>query len=309
MDFKKEFPISIASARSGLSPHVIRKWEERYQAVTPLRSDGNHRLYSETDIERLGLLGRAVEAGQAIGKIAGLPDHELYAILSGGNGGSGTEANFDITGNKAERDMIIANCLSAVRRLSFEDLRSEVQRALIVVGRNTLVDYLLPRLMEIIGEQWADGTMRIMHEHMVSAYLHSFFSSLLDKSELPGTAPLVLAATLPRQQHYLGVLAAAVAADSAGWRAGFLGANLPVEELAAAVETAGAKALMLGITYPFEELLVQSDLKILKQNLPATAALITGGSGASFNTDFFKANGILFIPDLKTLRAALPDLI
>jgi DNA-binding transcriptional MerR regulator len=297
LQIKKEYPISIASTRSGLSPHVIRKWEERYNAVMPLRSNGNHRLYSEADIERLSLLGRAVDAGQAIGKIADLSDRELYAIINDGNGANGTDA-----------DKIIANCLSSVRRLSFQDLRSEVQHALVLLGRNALVDYLLPRLMEIIGEQWADGTMRIMHERMVSSFCHTFLSSLLDTAELPGTAALVLAATLPRQQHYLGVLSAAVAANSAGWRAGFLGAGLPVEELAAAVETTGARALMLGLSYPIEELTLQSDMKVLKQNVPETVALIAGGSAAAYFSDFFKANDIMYVPDLKTLRAVLPQL-
>ena len=49
-------PIKLAAHLTGLSPHVIRIWEQRYQAVAPHRTAANHRLYSRADIDRLGLL-------------------------------------------------------------------------------------------------------------------------------------------------------------------------------------------------------------------------------------------------------------
>ena len=35
--------------RTGLSPHVLRVWERRYGAVTPVRSESNRRLYAEEE--------------------------------------------------------------------------------------------------------------------------------------------------------------------------------------------------------------------------------------------------------------------
>ncbi|MBT5927694.1 MAG: MerR family transcriptional regulator [Verrucomicrobia bacterium] len=43
--------INIAAKRSGLTPHVIRVWEKRYDAVTPIRTGTNRRQYSDEDIQ------------------------------------------------------------------------------------------------------------------------------------------------------------------------------------------------------------------------------------------------------------------
>lgn len=45
-------PIQVVAHRTGLSRHVIRMWENRYETVTPKRTATNRRLYSEADIER-----------------------------------------------------------------------------------------------------------------------------------------------------------------------------------------------------------------------------------------------------------------
>lgn len=49
-------PIKVAARRSGLTPHVIRVWEKRYNAVSPARTASNRRLYTDADIERLRIL-------------------------------------------------------------------------------------------------------------------------------------------------------------------------------------------------------------------------------------------------------------
>ncbi|MGB5288347.1 MAG: MerR family transcriptional regulator [Ignavibacteriaceae bacterium] len=47
MAFNYKYPIKVVSQMTGLSVHVIRAWEKRYNVVEPDRSDTNRRLYSE----------------------------------------------------------------------------------------------------------------------------------------------------------------------------------------------------------------------------------------------------------------------
>ena len=74
-------PIRIVARRTGLSLHLIRMWERRYQAVTPERTDSGRRNYSEGDIERLRLLKLAVEQGEAIGQVTRLSNDDLMSLL------------------------------------------------------------------------------------------------------------------------------------------------------------------------------------------------------------------------------------
>jgi MerR family transcriptional regulator, light-induced transcriptional regulator len=68
--------------RTGLTSHVIRVWEKRYAAVSPLRTSTNRRLYLDSDVERLQLLRRATLAGHSIGQIARLPTEGLRALVA-----------------------------------------------------------------------------------------------------------------------------------------------------------------------------------------------------------------------------------
>ena len=56
--------IGYVSLQTGLSTHVIRAWERRYQALSPRRSAGGRRLYTQADINRLRHLKRLVDIVQ-----------------------------------------------------------------------------------------------------------------------------------------------------------------------------------------------------------------------------------------------------
>ena len=58
--------IGIASQRSGLSQHVIRVWEKRYQALSPVRTETKRRQYTDDDILRLVLFSRLTKVGHKI---------------------------------------------------------------------------------------------------------------------------------------------------------------------------------------------------------------------------------------------------
>lgn len=73
------YTIGAISRLTGLSLHVIRIWEKRYQAVRPDRTETGRRVYFENDLDRLRLLKVLVDNGQAISSIAGLSDVDLRA--------------------------------------------------------------------------------------------------------------------------------------------------------------------------------------------------------------------------------------
>ena len=56
------FMISVAAELSGLHPQTLRIYEAK-GLVTPQRSSGNTRLYSQADIDRLELVGQLTSEG------------------------------------------------------------------------------------------------------------------------------------------------------------------------------------------------------------------------------------------------------
>ncbi|MEM6731288.1 MAG: MerR family transcriptional regulator [Myxococcota bacterium] len=77
------FRIGEAVARSGVPASTIRTWERRYGALGASRGEaGGHRRYSEDQIERLKLLKRGVNEGDAIRSLARMSDDELRRRLA-----------------------------------------------------------------------------------------------------------------------------------------------------------------------------------------------------------------------------------
>ena len=75
------YNIGAVSRLTGVSREKIRIWERRYGAVQPERDEANLRKYSQQDVERLLLLRRLVDSGQAISNIANLSLAALQARL------------------------------------------------------------------------------------------------------------------------------------------------------------------------------------------------------------------------------------
>src|SRR5688572_9436733 len=79
---REGYSMQVAARRSGVSPHLIRMWERRYNAVEPERTPTGRRVYTEEAIERLRLLHAATRVGHSIGGIANLSLERLRSIVS-----------------------------------------------------------------------------------------------------------------------------------------------------------------------------------------------------------------------------------
>jgi MerR family transcriptional regulator, light-induced transcriptional regulator len=82
LDDRPMFHIGAVAELTGLKPETIRVWERRYGVVTPQRSDGGTRRFSESDIVRLRLLRALCDQDHSIGTIAHLDNDALRQKLS-----------------------------------------------------------------------------------------------------------------------------------------------------------------------------------------------------------------------------------
>ena len=79
---QSHYRIGAVSRLTGIPPDTLRVWERRYSLVTPLRSEGGGRLYSQEDVTRLGVIKRLVDSGHAIGTIAELTLEQLHQRIA-----------------------------------------------------------------------------------------------------------------------------------------------------------------------------------------------------------------------------------
>ncbi|HEX5718544.1 MAG TPA: cobalamin-dependent protein [Thermoanaerobaculia bacterium] len=301
-------PIGVVSRRTGQKPDLIRAWERRYGAVAPGRSDTRRRFYSDADISRLLLLKRVVmDTGRSIGQVANLSNEELESLAAGE---PGREAPVSAPGgNIADiADLYLELCLTAARRLEVGELELHLQRASVALSRTSLLDKLLVPLLHRTGELWQQGEMRPTHEHVASAVVRSFVGGMYHVYDTPATAPHLIATTPPRQRHELGALMVAAVAAGEGWRATYLGPDLPPEEIAAAATEKGAQAVALSLIYPPDDPGLGDDLRSLRRLLSPSTVVLAGGRASSAYGAVLDEIGAVRVDDLPALRRELDRL-
>lgn len=300
-------PIKVVARRTGLSPHVIRAWEKRYAAVIPKRTPTNRRAYTTDDIERLLLLRRATLGGRSIGQVAGLPTAELRQLVNEDEVAQSQAPARSSTVRPYASNGTLEACLRAAERLDPDGMQAALERASVTMSKTALVEQVVAPLLETIGDQWRDGSLRVASEHLASATLRTFLGSMNGAFPVMSDAPRLLITTPAGQLHELGALIAATAAAAEGWHITYLGPSLPAEEIAAAAQTNASRAVALSIVLA-DDAHVKNELVKLRQLLPENIALMVGGRSAAHYSDVLQQIGATRLPDLQSFRIELESL-
>jgi methanogenic corrinoid protein MtbC1 len=322
MQADQGYSMRVVARRTGLSPHVIRVWERRYGAVTPGRTPTGHRTYTDADIERLQLLHDATQAGHSISRITHLANDELRKLttfeeFSQRDNRSQREAQNsapDVAAEPARNvlesrpEVHLQRCMSAVEELDAPALEVALTQASVALGQRVMMDQVVAPLMQQVGDSWRRGTLRIVHEHMASAIVRTFLGQIAQKQTQDATAPTVVVTTPPGQVHEIGAMMVAATATSEGWRVVYLGADLPIEEIAAAVLHSNARALALSIVYPVDDTRLHDELRRLSNLLPPHVTVLAGGRAIEQYANVLQEIGAVAVHSLMHLRLELEQL-
>lgn len=296
--------ISAAAKRSGVKTELIRAWERRYQAVTPTRTAGGHRVYSDLDVARLALLNQATSQGHSIGRIAHYSLEDLRHLLHA------ETAARPLNSNHAQSlaASYLDRCYEAVLAFDAGQLESHFEHALVELGVQHFVEELLEPLLNLIGERWRCGELRPVHEHMASSIIRSLSYILRNNAPRAANAPRMVVTTPLGQLHELGALLAAIIAELKGWKVTYLGANLPAEEIAAAAKFTEAQAVTISISFNNDDVVVRKELRRLRILLGKQVALIVGGRAAAHYETLLNEVGVVKIESLAHFRQYLDEL-
>jgi DNA-binding transcriptional MerR regulator/methanogenic corrinoid protein MtbC1 len=303
---QRKFEIQYVSRITGLNPHRIRAWERRYGAVTPHRTPSNRRLYSKSDIKRLGLLLRAVTAGHRISQIATLDGPTLESLAAGLQ-----EPRDAPRSPSLKLDKTLCNAgFDAVCRFDVIALHRVLAHGAVRLTHRQLICGLIQPLMTRIGRSWAAGKLKTGNEHMATAAVLSLLGELL-RDALPSiasAAPAIVVTTPSGNRHELGALSLALTATDAGWKPIYLGADLPAADMVDALMRTGARGVATSISHALAPALTVRELARLRRLLPRRAVLIAGGPGAVAVRSMDALAGVQWCGDVDSFQTALDAL-
>ena len=212
--------IGELARRTGVSPELLRAWEQRYGLLQPTRTPGGFRLYSAADEARVQRMQGLVSGGLAAAQAARLvlsDDEPAPPPMASPSATTLEEGTGDLTASLDRLDEQAAN--TALDRL-FSTYTVET----------VLQEVVLPYLHRL-GERWESGEVSVAQEHFASNLLRGRLLGLA-QGWGQGRGPAAVLACIPGEYHELGLLAFGVALRRRSWRITYLGTDSPIGAVA-----------------------------------------------------------------------------
>ncbi|OJF15530.1 MerR family transcriptional regulator [Couchioplanes caeruleus] len=234
--------------RLGVAVTTLRTWHQRYGLGPSQHLPGQHRRYTDEDLERLQVMRRLTAQGVAPAEAAAwarrvpMPIDVVWPEVGGGltvttrDGGGHTIR----TGRAGPAARGLAR---AAMRLDAPALREILETA--VAGRGVIGawhDVIMPVLIGI-GDRYAATRRFIEVEHLLSRSITEVLGSVARPPS--SQAPRVMLAAADEEQHTLPLEALAAALAEAGVPSRLLGARVPPQALTDAVARTGPAAVVL----------------------------------------------------------------
>ena len=228
--------IGQLAKRTGVSPELLRAWEQRYRLLQPTRTAGGFRLYSAADEARVQRMQSLVAGGLAAAQAASL-------ILS-----DGEPATQAASAPATTLEDAAGNLAASLDRLDEQAANTALDRLFAAYTVETVLQEVILPYLHRLGDRWAAGEVSVAQEHFASNLLRGRLLGLA-QGWGQGRGPGAILACLPGEQHELGLLAFGVALRRRGWRITYLGTDSPIDAVAdIARSLAPAVVVLLSMT-------------------------------------------------------------
>jgi MerR family transcriptional regulator, light-induced transcriptional regulator len=233
--------IGELSRRTGVTPELLRAWEQRYGLLHPSRSAGGFRLYSDHDERRVRRTKELIAGGWSAAQAA----REALSVADRPTPAAPAPAADDEA--MPLLDELLGRLTARLDALDGESANAVIDMALTNFSVDTLMrDVLLPYLRDL-GDRWASGHVSVAQEHFASNLIRGRLLGL-GREWGGGSGPSVVLACPPGEAHELGLIMFGIVLARRGWRITFLGADTPFESLEDTIRRLRPELVVLGVS-------------------------------------------------------------
>lgn len=262
-----QFPISQLAQFSGIKPHTIRMWEHRYNALTPTRSEGNTRYYSNSQLRRLLNMVSLTDYGYKISELSGMSDKKLFGLVK--------EMKQDASVDSAS--YFIFQLIAAGMSYDEPYFDKIFSHCLLRYGwRDVYLKVIYPTLVRI-GIMWESNTLPPAQEHFISNLFRRKLFTAIDSLPPAKSDSDTWVLFLPEDEfHEIGLLFAHYLISLSGQKVIYLGSNVPMQSFDGVSKTAVVKNVLLFLVHNYNNEELQPYLKDLVARFAGKKVFIAG---------------------------------
>jgi MerR family transcriptional regulator, light-induced transcriptional regulator len=231
------YSIADLEQLSGIHSHTIRIWEQRYNALSPLRSQGNTRLYDDQQLRKLLNIVSLNKSGLRISKICSLTDREIDQLL---------DKQFYYSSGDQQDDYYIAQLIRyglAFNEHSFNEL---IDQGIDQFGLADCYRKIIYPLLLRLGLMWRKDDICPAHEHFLSNIIRQKIFAHINDLPLAGNSGQNWLLFLPEDEdHDIGLLFASYMLRMHHHHVIFLGSKVPLDSIKRIYSTLNVDHVML----------------------------------------------------------------
>ena len=295
------YKIDHVARLTGLSKHVIRSWERRFDLLNPVRGGNRYRMYTQEDVDLLTYIRRELESGFAIGELARLGRENLIAQMDH------KKAVFDAS-NESPLVRINDILIDSLIPLDKNKFIRTLNEAVSLVSFDEAFFKIFIPLLRRVGDLWHEGKIGVGEEHFVTHHIRQRFLSILNQLPASDEGPKVVISCLANDYHEMGALIAAYQCAINGCQIFYLGANMPAESLVEFCTKTRPTLVLLSCSNELEDSEAKSLADKYSRTLLPICSVWAGGSAMESLGKYFVKNGIDVLDSLKVLEDRLKHL-
>lgn len=206
---------------SGIKAHTLRIWEQRYNFISPSRSDTNIRFYTDDDLRLILNISLLKDNGFRISRIAEMSEKEMQ------------EEVLKLTEKHLRHPDQIHALTIAMVDMDEERFEKILNTCILQMGfERTIINVVYPFLSRI-GVLWQTGSTNPANEHFMSHLIRQKIIVAIDGQVHTSTADSkTFLLFLPEGElHEISLLFSNYIIRSRGFRVIYLGQNMPLRDL------------------------------------------------------------------------------
>lgn len=251
---------------SGIKAHTLRIWEQRYNILTPERTQTNIRYYNNYNLKKIINVALLNNNGFKISAIAKMSDSELLK-----------EVERFLNDYKKESDQVdhLVLCLMDLDESKFEQI---MNNAIIHFGFEDTMEKIIFPFFRQMGNLWLLGIINPAQEHYISNLIRQKIIVGIDRiTTRPGIQARKILLYLPQLElHEMGLLYAHYLSKLRGHQCFYLGQSVPLEDLTAICKQLKPDQILSIFTAPNAEIDLNEYLRACAQQIPDIPFLISG---------------------------------
>ncbi|UCH91539.1 MAG: MerR family transcriptional regulator [Nitrospirota bacterium] len=291
------YRIKTVASMTGLSTHLIRKWEERYHLVRPQRGPNGYRTFTEDDVQFLLYLKSQLTHGETIGQLAQSGVTQLrQAMRAFSYSCSGIPNQFQLESRKL---------IESAQNKDYDAIQKTIASWILQLGLEEAMEVILFPLLRLIGELWHQGRISISAENSMSRIVRQQLINALGKN-LSAGPERALIACVPGDNHEIAPLTATLLLQKRGWQATYLGPNVSFEVLQVALRRRHADLMIIASTTEPDVQTGRSWIETMAHTFQPQCRVIAGGAGFRAFSALLAQYGITYLKQVKEVMGLDP---